>query len=332
MSALIGERWEPSMPSLNKNTEEPTIHSKVLQQACPVEQQTMHDTGSDAIPDSSPESHPVVPDFSTLNLHATHLINSPYTSLANQLQLSTLDPPTALFALALTFLTQTRAEYATAPYASAFNWPTVFSALRDLCHRHSLPWQRHAFHVVIFRSTRRRDFDPDPDLIRQLDPESHHEACESGGLLKYWFGSVDGEMRNLATYAPHDLQESHGTDGNPALASHASWFTSRAPRLALTLLIRGFTWRRRRGQTRGHEGRNRGVRGETPGGAADARCAERFETEFVALEARVIMVGEVSARPVQDVDTPVPKQEIAELEMCAVETDAPPPGSEGEIE
>ncbi|KAK3116166.1 hypothetical protein LTR53_003775 [Teratosphaeriaceae sp. CCFEE 6253] len=197
MSALIGERWEPPTPSLNKTTEELTVHPKVLRGAHPIEQQTMHDAGLEAFSNSSPESHTVVHHIATLNINATYLITSPYTDLTNQLNLATLDPYTALFALALTFLAPSRPDYATASYASAFNWPTVFSALRDLCHRHSLPWQRHEFHAVIFRSKRRRDFDP--DLITQLDRESHREACESGGLLKYWFGSVDGEMRNLAT-------------------------------------------------------------------------------------------------------------------------------------
>jgi hypothetical protein len=35
--------------------------------------------------------------------------------------------------------------------------------------------------------------------LYKLDYESHAEACESGGLLKYWFGKADGERRNLAT-------------------------------------------------------------------------------------------------------------------------------------
>jgi hypothetical protein len=36
-------------------------------------------------------------------------------------------------------------------------------------------------------------------LLHDLDKYSHGEATVSGGLLKYWFGSCDGEERNLAT-------------------------------------------------------------------------------------------------------------------------------------
>jgi hypothetical protein len=38
-----------------------------------------------------------------------------------------------------------------------------------------------------------------------LDYESHREACESGGLLKYWFGGPSEERRNLATCKHLDI-------------------------------------------------------------------------------------------------------------------------------
>ena len=58
-------------------------------------------------------------------------------------------------------------------------------------------WTSQTFYVVIFRSQLKPDIDN--DLLYKLDYESHREACESGGLLKYWFGKTDGERRNLAT-------------------------------------------------------------------------------------------------------------------------------------
>jgi hypothetical protein len=54
-----------------------------------------------------------------------------------------------------------------------------------------------SFYVVVFRSQLKPDIDQ--DRLYLLDYESHREACESGGLLKYWFGKADGERRNLAT-------------------------------------------------------------------------------------------------------------------------------------
>ncbi|KAK5722595.1 hypothetical protein LTR15_005826 [Elasticomyces elasticus] len=135
--------------------------------------------------------------LSSLDLKATHLISSPYTNFANLLRIDTLDHYSTLLAFALTILKPVRSDYATADYMSSFNWPTVFRVLRGLCQQQDIPWPKQDFYVVIFRSLRRRD--ADPHLITKLDQESHREACESGGLLKYWFGDCDGEMRNLAT-------------------------------------------------------------------------------------------------------------------------------------
>ncbi|KAK5706971.1 hypothetical protein LTR17_021114 [Elasticomyces elasticus] len=135
--------------------------------------------------------------ISSLDLKATHLISSPYTNFANLLRVDTLDRYSALLAFALTILKPVRSDYATADYMSSFNWSTVFRVLRGLCQQQDIVWPKQEFYVVIFRSLRRRD--ADPDIITKLDQESHREACESGGLLKYWFGDCDGEMRNLAT-------------------------------------------------------------------------------------------------------------------------------------
>ncbi|KAK5694186.1 hypothetical protein LTR97_009807 [Elasticomyces elasticus] len=131
--------------------------------------------------------------ISALDLKATHLISSPYTNFANLLQLEPLDHYSTLLAFALTILKPVRSDYATADYMSSFNWPTVFRVLRALCQQQDIIWPKQDFYVVIFRSLRRRD--ADPDIITKLDQESHREACESGGLLKYWFGDCDGIWR-----------------------------------------------------------------------------------------------------------------------------------------
>jgi hypothetical protein len=133
----------------------------------------------------------------TLDLHASHLISSPYPNPENQLSLPTLPEPSRLFALALTALTPTRADYATAPYTSAFNWPAVFALLRALSQKYNHTWQRTEFYVVIFRSKLNEVIDR--ERLGLLDQKSHEEACQSGGLLKYWFGAPNGERRNLAT-------------------------------------------------------------------------------------------------------------------------------------
>lgn len=132
-----------------------------------------------------------------LDLNASKLISSPYPDIENQLNLPTLPEPSRLFALALTSLSPTRPDYATAPYLESFNWPHVFALLRALSQKANHQWQRTEFYVVIFRSKLNEVIDR--ERLGLLDQMSHQEACASGGLLKYWFGSPNGERRNLAT-------------------------------------------------------------------------------------------------------------------------------------
>ncbi|KKK24879.1 hypothetical protein P175DRAFT_0521662 [Aspergillus ochraceoroseus IBT 24754] len=139
---------------------------------------------------------------------------SPYPEPDHLLDLTTLDRQPRLLAKALTTLTNTRADYATAPYAESFNWDTVFQTLQDLANSDPDPepetepetetappkkanWTPQSFYVVVFRSVLRET--ADLDLLYRLDFESHREAVESGGLLKYWFGVRNERRENLAT-------------------------------------------------------------------------------------------------------------------------------------
>ncbi|EME78742.1 uncharacterized protein MYCFIDRAFT_100958, partial [Pseudocercospora fijiensis CIRAD86] len=125
------------------------------------------------------------------------LVSSPYSDFVNQLDLQALETPYKLFAFALGALEPIRGDYATAPYLESFNWPDVFALLRHLCVQTGYQWQKRAFYTVIFRSTLQPGVDR--DRLGLLDKKSHEEACASGGLLKYWFGTCDEERRNLAT-------------------------------------------------------------------------------------------------------------------------------------
>ena len=96
--------------------------------------------------------------------------------------------------------------YATTEYTQALNLDDVLGLLRGLVDEEGaiqeggkevFKWKETAFYVVTFRSKLKEGIDN--DYLYKLDAESHREACESGGLLKYWFGKADGERRNLAT-------------------------------------------------------------------------------------------------------------------------------------
>ncbi|KAJ4290565.1 hypothetical protein N0V90_010782 [Kalmusia sp. IMI 367209] len=133
----------------------------------------------------------------TLPLRSTQLISSPYNNPGHYLDLSTLDIPNLIFAKALTALKPLDPNYATAPYIASLDFPTVLSLVRLLSQQLNHTWKSTTFYVVIFRSKLKADIDN--DLLYKLDYESHREACESGGLLKYWFGKPNEERRNLAT-------------------------------------------------------------------------------------------------------------------------------------
>ncbi|RMZ71094.1 UPF0643 [Pyrenophora seminiperda CCB06] len=142
------------------------------------------------------------------------LISSPYNHLGHYLDISSsaLPKPSRLFALALTALQPTVSTYATTAYTEALNLDAVLSLLRDLIHDEgqdgeAFTWKETAFYAVVFRSKLKEEIDN--DYLYKLDFESHREACESGGLLKYWFGKTDGERRNLATCFWHTREDAY---------------------------------------------------------------------------------------------------------------------------
>jgi len=168
-----------------------------------------HTTRSDS------DSDPDLTSGSLSLVYSTSLISSPYNTPGHYLDISTLNTPSCLFALALTALRPTHPAYATSPYTSSLNFDTVLSVLRDLITRESVPWRETSFHVVVFRSQLRTGVDQ--DWLYKLDFESHREACESGGLLKYWFGKADleGERRNLATCFWRSKEDAMKGGGGP---------------------------------------------------------------------------------------------------------------------
>lgn len=138
---------------------------------------------------------------------STHLIASPYNDPSHLLDISALDPQDRIFALALSYLKPTRSDYATAPYTESFNWSEVFSLVKAFSEAESRPWIAQSYYVVIFRSILLPD--ADGERLYALDAHSHSEATASGGLLKYWFGSKDGNRRNLATCEYFNLTDSN---------------------------------------------------------------------------------------------------------------------------
>ncbi|KAF1991576.1 hypothetical protein K402DRAFT_409732 [Aulographum hederae CBS 113979] len=140
-------------------------------------------------------------DSLTTRLHTGDprlIVASPYTTSPHYLDLDTLSPASRIFAQALKEIQALKADYATASYEESFNWDHVVSVVRSLASQEEgFQWEEQGFYTVIFRSKLNEGIDR--DWLGKLDQESHREAMESGGLLKYWFGVPDGVRANLAT-------------------------------------------------------------------------------------------------------------------------------------
>lgn len=128
---------------------------------------------------------------------ARWFVVSPYLEQEHLLDLQSVDTPNRLLALALTVLAPATKEYATTAYQDAINWGDVMSRLKSLAREQGYTWTRQEFYVVDFRSKLMEDIDS--ELLFRLDKFSHVEATQSGGLLKYWYGTPDANRRNLAT-------------------------------------------------------------------------------------------------------------------------------------
>ena len=131
------------------------------------------------------------------------LVTSPYNIEGHLLDLHRLSNiQDRILALALTKLQPTREDYATAPYEETLNWSNVRTAIQQLAGIARHRWTSQVYYVVVFRSQLREGYDR--QLLWDLDRESHREAVESGGLLKYWFGKANDQRRNLATCKLHE--------------------------------------------------------------------------------------------------------------------------------
>ncbi|POS69484.1 hypothetical protein DHEL01_v212123 [Diaporthe helianthi] len=126
-----------------------------------------------------------------------YLVASPYTEADHLLDLESLDAENQLLAEALLSLRCLREDYATAAYADTFNWDEVVGRVRELAAARNHKWRETSWYIVAFRS--RYESGIDYSHLGDLDKAAHAEATASGGFLKYWFGTPDQNLRNLAT-------------------------------------------------------------------------------------------------------------------------------------
>ncbi|MCO5571409.1 hypothetical protein L7F22_025149 [Adiantum nelumboides] len=78
------------------------------------------------------------------------------------------------------------------PLVRCFEWRQVSSRLRGLA-----PPAQETFYMVVFRSKRQEE--ADSAMLYAADAEAHEEAKHSGGLLMYWYGTLNERRECFAT-------------------------------------------------------------------------------------------------------------------------------------
>lgn len=79
----------------------------------------------------------------------------------------------------------------TTPLPLCFDWRQVCTKLEGLVE------EKEKFYMVVFRSKRQEG--ADSKLLYAADAEAHDEAKQSGGLLMYWYGSLNDHRECFAT-------------------------------------------------------------------------------------------------------------------------------------
>lgn len=134
----------------------------------------------------------------------THIRSSPYLEKDHLLELASLSDEYRVLALALqSFLPTNNYDYAYSAYLDAFNLDVILELVREYSFQMNIVFPSTTIYIIAFRSAlyeEIRNSSEKRQFLADVDKASHAEANESGGLLKYWFGTpADTDGRNLAT-------------------------------------------------------------------------------------------------------------------------------------
>lgn len=130
--------------------------------------------------------------------------SSPYFESEHRLRLSSLPLNYQIVSFSLQSLTPAaRKDYAFVPYTEAFNITTIIDLVREHSQKLKYKFPETKLYVIAFRSILHKEVQESSakrQFLADIDKQSHIEANQSGGLLKYWFGTPDDvHGQNLAT-------------------------------------------------------------------------------------------------------------------------------------
>ncbi|GAA5991907.1 hypothetical protein JCM11641_003017 [Rhodosporidiobolus odoratus] len=110
---------------------------------------------------------------------------TPSPALYTLSRLPDIDPVSLALHTALHHFRPVTPHYATAPYASAFNWSELILEDAD-----GVREAEREFYCVVFRSRRKKGLgEEEATELYRKDRAAHEEAVTHGGLISYWFGN-----------------------------------------------------------------------------------------------------------------------------------------------
>ncbi|CUM66703.1 uncharacterized protein PRCAT00004381001 [Priceomyces carsonii] len=129
--------------------------------------------------------------------------SSPYSETDHLLHLKGLDTGYRALAIALQAFQPQNSNFAFDSYTDAFDISRIVALARTITAKLNEPFPDTEVYIIVFRSILHKhvlESSQKRDLLAYIDKRSHSEANQSGGLLKYWFGTPDKIYgKNLAT-------------------------------------------------------------------------------------------------------------------------------------
>ncbi|ODV81096.1 uncharacterized protein CANTADRAFT_25357 [Suhomyces tanzawaensis NRRL Y-17324] len=158
--------------------------------------------------------------------------SSPYHEKEHWLDLTKVPDTKRVIALALQSFEPRNEQYAFDDYDQAFNIPEIVELARNYAKQLEIEIEPTSVYVIAFRLILKLEVQASSEnrrFLAKVDKDSHVEANESGGLLKYWFGTPDDvHGKNLATCwwetKEHAKKGGRGKAHREGMTAVRSWF------------------------------------------------------------------------------------------------------------
>ncbi|KAK6461223.1 hypothetical protein DFJ63DRAFT_218971 [Scheffersomyces coipomensis] len=173
------------------------------------------------------------PTLSKLNpIGIKEIRSSPYHEKSHWLDLTTIPQNYQIVSLALQSFHPIIPNYAFETYYESFNIEQIVELSKQYSKDLDYTFPKTEIYVIAFRSILHEPVQTSIEkrqFLGKIDKESHLEATESGGLIKYWFGTPDDSTgQNLATCwwvsKEHAKRGGGGKSHRQGMAAVKGWY------------------------------------------------------------------------------------------------------------